>query len=185
MPSEADAIIQIEDTQLVTSHEDGREKEIILLRAPEEGEDIREIGSDIRNGEHLFWNENPLGPGETALAASCGYSLDELPKVRVAIISTGDELVQPGASLLDGQIYDSNTIMLKKLLIQFGFVDVNTFVAADGHDGLKQVVEEAMKTCQLIVCTGGVSMGNKDFVKPVLKDLGYEIVFGRVNMKPG
>lgn len=185
MPTEADAVIQIEDTELISSHADGKEKEVKLLRAPEKGEDIREIGTDIRFGEKLFLNENPLGAAEIALAASCGQIVDELPKLRVAVISTGDELVQPGASLLDGQIYDSNTVMLKTLLHQFGFKDVLTFVAADGHEGLKKVVDEAMKTCQLIVSTGGVSMGNKDYVKPVLMDLGFEIVFGRINMKPG
>lgn len=104
MPAEADAIIQIEDTQLLDSYPDGREKEIKLLRAPERGEDIREPGSDIRFGETLFLHENPLSAAEIALAASCGQLMDDLPKVRVAVISTGDELVQPGASLLDGQV---------------------------------------------------------------------------------
>lgn len=185
LPSEADAIIQIEDTQLIASHEDGKEKIVKLLRAPEKDEDIREIGSDIRFGENLFHTENPLGAAEISLAASCGQIIEELPKPRVAIISTGDELVQPGSSLLDGQIYDSNMVMLKTLLNQFGFKDVVTFEAADGHEGLKTIVEEAMQTCQLIVSTGGVSMGNKDYVKPVLKDLGFEILFGRIDMKPG
>lgn len=178
-------MIQIEDTELMSSHKDGSEKEVKLKRAPENNEDIREIGSDIRFGENLFLNENPLGAAEIALAASCGQVVEELPKIRVAVISTGDELVAPGSSLLDGQIYDSNTVMLKTLLEQFGYQDVVTFVAADGHEGLKSIVEQAMKTCQLIVSTGGVSMGDKDYVKPVLQDLGFEIVFGRINMKPG
>lgn len=185
LPTDADAVIQIEDTELVASHKDGREKEVKLLRAPEANEDIREIGTDIRFGEKLFLNENPLGAAEIALAASCGQIVEEVPKIRVAIISTGDELVQPGSSLLDGQIYDSNTVMLRTLLEQFGFKNILTFVAADGHEGLKSIVEESMKTCQLIISTGGVSMGNKDYVKPVLTDLGFEIVFGRINMKPG
>lgn len=156
-----------------------------LLRAPEPEEDIRNIGSDIRFGEKLFLHENPLGAAEIALAASCGQLLEEAPKLSVAVISTGDELVQPGSSLLDGQIYDSNTIMLKTLLAQFHFKSVETFLAPDGHKGLKNVVENCMKTCQVIISTGGVSMGNKDYVKPVLKDLGFEVAFGRVNMKPG
>lgn len=185
MPTDADAVIQVEDTELIASHEDGREMEVKLLRAPELGEDIRDIGSDIRFGEKLFLLENPLSPAEIALAASCGQLLEEAPKLRVAVISTGDELVQPGSSLLDGQIYDSNTIMLKTLLEQFDFRSVETVVAADGHEGLKKVVEECAKTCQVIISTGGVSMGNKDYIKPVLKDLGFEIAFGRVNMKPG
>lgn len=185
LPKEADAVIQIEDTELISSHDNGEEKEVKLLRAPEKGEDIRGVGTDIRFGEKLFVNENPLGAAEIALAASCGQIVEELPKIRVAIISTGDELVQPGSSLLDGQVYDSNTVMLKTLLEQFGYKDVITFVAADGHDGLKAIVEQAMKTCQLIVSTGGVSMGNKDYVKPVLMDLGFKIAFGRINMKPG
>lgn len=105
--------------------------------------------------------------------------------MKIAVISTGDELVEPGTPLNEGKIYDSNTVMLKLLLEKFGFKAHFSKIAKDDKDSLRRAINEATSSCHVIICSGGVSMGDKDFVKPLLMELGFEIIFGRVNVKPG
>lgn len=84
-----------------------------------------------------------------------------------------------------GRIYDSNLPMLMELLHEFGFNRIRSACVPDTFDALRRTVDDFMSDCDVVVCTGGVSMGDKDFVKAVVKDLGCDIKFGRVNMKPG
>lgn len=87
--------------------------------------------------------------------------------------------------LSEGQIYDSNSTMLKLLVAKHGFEVKFMEIAKDDYNSLKSTVKRAMRSCDVIISSGGVSMGDKDFVKPLMKELGFEISFGRVNMKPG
>lgn len=185
VPKFADAIIQVEDTKLIDTETDGREHQIELLLLPKANCDIREIGSDLASGELLFKINGMLTVPEKTILASVGLgSNQKMP--RIAIISTGDELVEPSAGALrEGQIYDSNSTMLKLLLQKFGFDAKFMEIAKDDYASLKRTVEAAMINCDVIISSGGVSMGDKDFVKPLMKELGFEIHFGRVNMKPG
>lgn len=111
---------------------------------------------------------------------------DKLPheNASIVIISTGDEIIAPGETLNEGGIYDSNTTMLQTLLQQHGFYNVITVKAKDTFDDMKTTLERT-SNCKFAICSGSVSMGDKDFLKNVLKDLNYNIHFGRVNMKPG
>lgn len=186
VPAFADAIIQVEDTKLIKTSADGVEEEIeLLLELPKANADIREIGSDMSIDELLFTTRGRMDVPEKTILASVGLSCHQkMPKI--AIISTGDELVDPSAGeLREGQIYDSNSTMLKLLLQKYGFDVTFDAIAKDDYKSLKITVEKAMRDCDVIISSGGVSMGDKDFVKPLLTDLGFEIVFGRVNMKPG
>jgi len=126
-----------------------------------------------------------MGVAEKTILASVGLGLlQKMP--RIAIISTGDELVDPTyGELREGQIYDSNSTMLQLLLQKFRFNVKSMSIAKDDYSSLRSVVVKAMKECDVIISSGGVSMGDKDFVKPLMKELGFEIAFGRVNMKPG
>lgn len=185
VPAFADAIIQVEDTKLIKKSSNGDEEEIELLLLPKANTDIREIGSDMSENELLFTTNGRMDVAEKTILASVGLnSHQKMPKI--AIISTGDELVDPSAGQLrEGQIYDSNSTMLKLLLQKFGFDVRFEAIAKDDYKSLKVIVEKAMRDCDVIISSGGVSMGDKDFVKPLMTELGFEIVFGRVNMKPG
>lgn len=185
VPKFADAIVQVEDTKLIEQKNDGSELKIELLQIPKANCDIREIGSDMKSGEVVFRTNGMLGVPEKSIAASVGLQVNQkLP--RIAVISTGDELVDPqSGELREGQIYDSNSTMLKLLVEKFGFAVKFMNIAKDDQDSLKRSVEQAMETCDVIISSGGVSMGDKDFVKPLMNELGFKIHFGRVNMKPG
>lgn len=121
---------------------------------------------------------------EKTLLASVGLCGSQATP-KVAIISTGDELVDPSDNIREGQIFDSNTTMLKLLCEKYGFKVKMTRISGDDYESLKEVVTDAVEECDVIVSSGGVSMGDKDFVKKLLVDLGFDIHFGRVNMKPG
>lgn len=111
---------------------------------------------------------------------------DALPHddASILIISTGDEIVAPGDTLFEGGIYDSNTTMLKTLLDQHGFRNVVTIKVNDTYADMKGAIETAFPS-KFVICSGSVSMGDKDFLKTVLDDLKFSLHFGRVNMKPG
>lgn len=116
--------------------------------------------------------------------ASVGMTMPQ-KKPTIAIISTGDELVEPGNELKEGQIYDANSTMIKMLLTKYNFECHFSEIAKDDYVSLKKVVTKALSKCDVIISSGGVSMGDKDFVKPLLMELDFDIQFGRVNMKPG
>lgn len=185
VPKFADAIVQVEDTKLLSTDANGQEREIELLQMPKTNCDIRGIGSDLGENELLFKTNGLVDVPEKTILSSVGLRITQrMPKI--AIISTGDELVDPSAGeLQEGQIYDSNSAMLKLLLQKHGF-DVKLMeIAKDDKQSLKSIIVKAMQSCDVIISSGGVSMGDKDFVKPLMNELGFEISFGRVNMKPG
>jgi gephyrin len=185
VPKFADAIIQVEDTKLVKCKSDGAEDEIELSIIPQAKCDIRDVGCDLVNGEVLFKTNGLMDVPEKTILASVGLARQQMmPKI--AIISTGDELVDPaGGELREGQIYDSNSKMLQLLLQKHGLDAKFMAIAKDDYKSLKEIVTKAARECDVIISSGGVSMGDKDFVKPLMQELGFEIEFGRVNMKPG
>ncbi|XP_053693129.1 molybdenum cofactor synthesis protein cinnamon [Sabethes cyaneus] len=192
VPDQADSVIQIEDTKLISS-DNGIEQIIEIITDPSAGLDIRPIGGDLRKAEEVFKYHFPLDAAQKALLASIGEQV-KVKKLVVAIVSTGDELVHPYENVskgisLEGKIYDSNTTMLVELSKQFSFNDdqciITQHVVNDDYDSLRKLIDDLTVTCEVIICSGGVSMGDKDFVKPVLQDLGFDLKFGRVNMKPG
>uniref|UniRef100_A0A182KD83 MoaB/Mog domain-containing protein n=1 Tax=Anopheles christyi TaxID=43041 RepID=A0A182KD83_9DIPT len=194
VPLHADAVIQVEDSKLV-SRENDYERIVEILTEPTASLDVRSIGSDLRMSEEVFQYRFPLDACQRALLAAIGEKVSVV-KLKVAIISTGDELLHPydasataDASSLEGKIFDSNTTMLVGLVRQCGFTEdqceILQRVVKDDFESLKNEIESLTGVVHIIICTGGVSMGDKDFVKPVLKELNYELIFGRVNMKPG
>lgn len=159
LPVFADAIVQIEDTKLIKSNEDGTESEIELLQLPLKDLDVRQIGDDVEKGELLFKTQGLLGVAEQTIMASIGLSVQQQTP-RIAIVSTGDELVDPSAGeLSEGQIYDSNSTMLKLLVQKYGFEVKYSAIAKDDYNSLKRVIEQAARWCDVIISSGGVSMG--------------------------
>lgn len=184
IPIHANCVIQVEDTTLLETSVDGAETLIRVNVDLVNDLDIRPIGCDLRKSEILYGDRNPGAVQRNSMLASVGQ-LSAWRQPRIGIISTGDELIAPGQALTDGKIYDSNSTMLTELCRQFGFEHVQTAFASDDLASLRSTMKRLSDECEITICTGGVSMGDKDFVKAAMQELDFTIRFGRVNMKPG
>ncbi|MDQ6861451.1 MAG: molybdopterin molybdotransferase MoeA [Verrucomicrobiota bacterium] len=178
LPEGADAVVMQEETRV----EGG---EVVLENVSERGEFVRTRGGDVAEGQKVLGRGERINAGTLALLAALGTpSLTVGGKVRVAVVSTGDELAQAGATLERGQIYESNSILLRALLEQLGAEVVSTVHSADEVEPLRSTLGTAM-TCDVVIITGGVSVGARDLVKSVLIDLGATLDLWRVSVKPG
>ncbi|KAI5703464.1 hypothetical protein M8J76_013506 [Diaphorina citri] len=187
IPPGADSVVQVEDTEL-SKGKDGEEVEIKILKTPTKGQDIRVKGIDIRKGATILEEGNLIGPPELGLLASVGVTnITVYKKPIIHILSTGNELDEPDAHVLKpGCIRDSNRTVLASLLSENGFSSVDKGICRDDPDLLLQCLKSNLASCDVIISTGSVSMGDKDYLKDILvTDLGASIHFGRVNMKPG
>ena len=188
VPPGADAVVMVEETKLVKKTEDGKEElEIEILKAPHVGQDIRPIGSDIALGETVLSKGTILGPGEVGLLAAVGVTkvlVSKLP--RISVLSTGNEIQEPGEALEPGQIRDSNKTTLLALLASNGVTAADAGIAKDDLETLTKALQSAFEKSDVLVTTGGVSMGDRDLLRQVLvSNFGAEIHFARVEMKPG
>uniref|UniRef100_A0A8D9BYH7 Gephyrin n=1 Tax=Cacopsylla melanoneura TaxID=428564 RepID=A0A8D9BYH7_9HEMI len=187
IPQGADSVVQVEDTELIKG-EKGEEVEINILKAPKKGQDIRVRGIDIRKGTTILSEGNLIGPPEVGLLASVGVTnVTVYKKPIIHLLSTGNELEEPEAHVLKpGCIRDSNRSVLSSLLAENGFPCVDRGICRDDPDLLLSSLSSNLLCCDVIITTGSVSMGDKDYLKEILvADLGAKIHFGRVNMKPG
>jgi molybdopterin molybdotransferase len=176
-PAGADAVIQQE---LVTA-EDGN----LLVAAPAPaGMNIRRAGEDVAKGQILLPNGSEIGPAELALLASAGVSpVAVRRRPRVAILATGDELIPAGEALAPGQIHESNSIYLTAAVTRAGAEAMALGIARDDEDDLREKLASA-QDADVIISSGGVSVGDYDLVKQILGEQGA-IDFWRVRMKPG
>ena len=178
VPPGADAVVMQEQTE--------RDGDIVEIRAEvSPGQNIRRAGEDIDVGQTILEAGCRLRPQELGLAATAG--IGELPvfrRVRVAIFSTGDELLEPGEPLTPGKIYNSNRYMLLGLLraLQCDIIDLG--VVPDTLDSTVDAMRQAAGQADLIVTTGGVSVGEEDHVRAAVEQLG-ELSLWRINIKPG
>lgn len=188
VPEGADAVVKVEDTEGVVDEASGRETAVRVMRAPRAGEWIRPVGCDIGVGEEVLPAGAVLGPADVGLLASLGLRTVCVTRPpTVGVLSTGNELVDLAASAPDSgtsAIVDSNRPMLLAAVRAAGAEAHDLGIIRDEMEGLRARVEAALATCDVIVSTGGVSMGDHDFVKPLLEERGL-VHFGRLNMKPG
>ncbi|KAJ5746260.1 MoeA C-terminal domain IV [Penicillium odoratum] len=201
LPPNANAVVMVEDTILASSTPDGKEEATVEILADDiqPGENVREPGSDVTLGSKILSRGDLISPagGEIGLLAATGARTIKLfKKPRVGVLSTGDELVEHDdpRKLVGGQIRDSNRPSLLSCLSSWGFETVDLGIARDTpsselehalRDSLRGV-GRASKSVDVIVTTGGVSMGELDLLKPTIeRSLGGTIHFGRVSMKPG
>jgi molybdopterin molybdotransferase len=178
IPEGADCVVKQEDC----SAEDGA----VVVHVPgAPGEHIRRRGDDVRAGETLIERGIRIRPQEMAIAASNGVaSLPVYRRLKVAIVFTGDELVAPGGSLERGQIYNSNGFLVAGLLRELGFEIVDHGIVVDDPARLREVLSEAARGADVILTTGGVSVGEEDHVRDVVQELG-ELDLWRIAIKPG
>jgi len=178
IPHGADAVIMQEDVER-------EEKTIRIVEGVAKGENIRRRGGDICRGQKLLDQGESLTPSRLGLLASQGFP--EIPvhcRPMVNIVTTGDELVEPGESLAPGEVYNSNGPMLHAAVEEAGAIG-SVGHANDDRKELRSVLTQAISTGDMAVIAGGVSVGERDFVKEILAELGVETGFWRVRIKPG
>uniref|UniRef100_A0A673CX28 Gephyrin n=1 Tax=Sphaeramia orbicularis TaxID=375764 RepID=A0A673CX28_9TELE len=188
IPCGADAVVQVEDTELLRESEDGTEElEVRIMVQARPGQDIRPIGHDIRRGECVLSKGTHMGPSEIGLLATVGVTEVSVHKFPVvAVMSTGNELLNPEDDLHPGKIRDSNRSTLLATIQEHGYPTINLGIVGDNPDDLLSALHEGISRADVIITSGGVSMGEKDYLKQVLDiDLHAQIHFGRVFMKPG
>ena len=178
IPSGLNAVIPQEHVELY-------EGVITFKTKPLTNQNIRRTGEDIKRGQTVFQNGRPLEPCDLGLLASLGIdSIKVYRKIKVAFFSTGDEIISLGKSLLPGQVYDSNRYSLIGLLKRLDVDMLDFGVIPDDKKAIEVTLLKASNIADIVVTTGGVSVGEADYMKDILKKIG-EILFWKISMKPG
>jgi molybdenum cofactor synthesis domain-containing protein len=175
MPPGADAVVMVERTAPATGGVAGGpvDEAIDVFVDVDPGTHVRGAGEDVRRGDEVVAAGTQLTPAAVGVLASVGVTeVAAVPRPRVGVVSTGDELVQGGAALLPGQIRDSNRPMLLASVAAAGFTPVDLGHAPDDADAITEAFRRGADTCDALLSSGGVSMGDADLVKVVLDDLG-------------
>jgi len=179
VPDGADTVVIVEHTEPAAA---GR---VRVLRATKKRRNICPLGEDVRKGQVVVSAGTRLGPFDIALAAAAGKpALRVYEAPRVAIIATGDEIVEPGKALRPGQIRNSNSYAISARLSQSGIQAEYLGIAPDDAAALRAALLDGLSRDVLII-SGGVSMGDYDLVPGMLGELGVELIFQKVAMKPG
>lgn len=183
VPYGADAVVMVEETEPVKGP--AGERYVRIGRQVRASDDIRPVGVDVAAGETVLEAGALLGPAEIGLLATVGATAVRVyPRPRVALLSTGDELVEPQDALAPGQIRDSNRPTLAAAVAALGGVVVDLGIGRDERADLEARIQQGLATADLLITTGGVSMGDLDLIKPLLEQRGT-VHFGRIRMKPG
>ena len=181
LPEEADAVVKQEIVEL-------RGQDTAVFSAPSKpGDCFSPIGEDLQEGEILAHAGETVDASALAAGAAAGLSMLSVRKqVRSAVICTGDELTLPGKPLGEGKIYGSSHLYLTTRLRQCGCADAKAYFAGDDPSGIAKMIRRQIeKGAQLIVTTGGVSVGRKDYLPAVIDMIGGEILFHGIEVKPG
>lgn len=186
LPKGADSVVMVENTELRAKNSELRKIELVeILKTVEKGENVRYAGEDVEKGEAVVKKGSILKSGHIGMLASLGFSQVEVFKrPQVAILATGDELVKIEEGLKPGKIRNSNSYSLYSQALKTGALPILLGIARDNRKDLEAKIRKGLSADMLIV-SGGVSVGDYDFVKDVLKDLGTDMKFWRVAMKPG
>jgi putative molybdopterin biosynthesis protein len=184
IPRGADAVVMIEHTELI---EDGAAPAIELRRGAASGQFVSYAGSDIARGETLLRHGTRIGSREIGMLAACGLAEAEVVRrPRVAVLSTGDELVEPGRPLKPAGVYDSNGAILAAAIVEAGGAPVPLGSFPDEETVLERAMRAALQSCDIVVLSGGTSKGAGDLSHRVVSGLGSPgILVHGVALKPG
>jgi molybdopterin molybdotransferase len=179
MPRDADAVIPVEFTT-------ARDGAVTLRAAAEPGRFVAPRGSDCRAGDVVLRRGSVVTPAAIAVAASVGaWQVQAFARPRVAVISSGDELVAPGATPGPSQIRDSNQSMLVALLSRLGCDARGAGSVCDDPGAIRKALEAALRDADVLLVSGGMSMGDRDHVPRVLGEMGADLKITKLRIKPG
>ncbi|BBB24156.1 molybdopterin molybdotransferase [Isorropodon fossajaponicum endosymbiont JTNG4] len=180
IPKNANTVLMQEECELIEN-----KLKIEVYRPISLGENIRPMGNDIQSGDVILPKGKQLQPQDIALVASVGIDkLRVFHKIKVGVFFTGDELVKPGDVLQQGQIFNSNRYSLVALLNKLGCEVVNLGNIKDTFNATCDALKALKSDCDLIITTGGVSVGEEDYIKPAIEQLG-QLNLWRIKIKPG
>jgi molybdopterin molybdotransferase len=178
VPSGADTVVMQEQCEEAGGS-------VRVLKLPAQGANIRRQGQDLSTGQKVLSTGLRLRPQDLGLAASLGLAkVPVFRRLKVAVMSTGDELREPGEDIKPGQIYNSNRYTMKSQLKSWGFEVVDMGVARDDPEVVSDMMQRAVERSDVIITSGGVSVGEEDHVKTVVESLG-SIDLWRIAVKPG
>ena len=183
LPDGADAVVMVELTEMAAAGSDGRERVRVSAEVPY-WNNLRDAGSAVAEGDVMVTAGTLIGPAHVGLLSSVGVAkLSVFRRPRVGVLSTGDELVHPSESLGPGEIYDSNRPMLLALVAASGCTPVDLGHCPDDEAQIEQIYRTGAETCDALISSGGVSMGDFDPVKAVLGRLA-EMSWMQIAIKP-
>lgn len=179
VPAEADTVVMQE-------HVEANLDIIKVQKMPATGANVRPVGEQLKKGELIISKGTTLNAASVGLLASLGLTEAAVyAKPKVTILVTGDELVSPGTPLQNGQIYESNSYMLQNMLRTFGVTKVKIQRVSDDLKSTVDAIKKALKKSDLLLISGGISVGDYDFVKEALTINEVQELFYKVNQKPG
>ena len=179
VPPETNVVIMQEQVEISSDHS------VTIDHRHKAGQNVRAAGEDIAVGTEVLHCGHTIGPADLGLVASLGIAeIDVYRKIRVAFLSTGDELRGVGEPLGIGEIYDSNRYTLHGMLTRLGVEIIDMGVVRDERKAVRNALKDAAGTADVVITSGGVSVGEADYIKEVLIEIG-EVRFWKVAMKPG
>ncbi len=180
LPDGADSVVMVEQTNR-------RENKVLVHRPVSIGENMMAAGSDIRKNETVLKKGRVLGSREIGVLAAIGLTeVDVYRRPKVAVLSTGAEVVEPGKALPPGKIYDINAHTLSAAVLEAGGEPINLGIIPDKKDKLEKALEKALDSADAVITSGGVSVGPKDFTPQVVDTLGKPgVIISGVAVKPG
>lgn len=184
IPDGADAVVMVEDTAVVPVTGSGQAERVMISAPVAVRANVRPRGDDLPAGAVAVPQGCVITPARVGLLATLGLSeVSVIRRPRVGVISTGDELVAAGSALRPGQIRDSNRVMLLALCEQAGFDGVDLGLIGDDQDAIEAALVSASRSCDAVITSGGVSMGDFDYVKAVLRRIG-DMDWMQIAIKP-
>lgn len=178
VPNGANAVVKQEDVNKLASS-------IQLTNSVNSGDNIRPLGEQIMEGSLALPKFTHLNPGAIGFLATLGLThIPVFRKPKIVVIATGNELSKPGIPLTDGKIYESNTFTLQAALKKSGF-DARIATVADDYEATKKMLAEGMEENDIVIVTGGISVGDYDFVGDALLEIGVTSDFYKIKQKPG
>lgn len=180
IPEGTDTVVRQEDTELLA------DDKVKIFTSQKKHDNFIFKGEDFKKGSKILEAGTLLKSSELMAISSIGINqIKVFKKPRVAVITTGDELQNPGEELIEGRIYNSNRIFLKMRLEELGCEAIFFDSIKDDEEEVFNLVKKAEENCDILISTGGVSVGEKDIVQKVVKSAGYEVLFWKVDIKPG
>jgi len=178
VPEGADSVLMVEKTAC-------EGKRLCVYKPTKKGENVRKSGEDLQKGSVVLRRGTLIRPAEVAILASVGKSMvPVIRKPRVSVLATGDELVEITKTPTGGKIRNSNSYMICSLLDKYGCQFIDMGIVKDDMDSLREAVKRGLLS-DVLITTGGVSVGDYDFVKEVMEELGVQIIFNSIKVKPG